>query len=72
MSNEGSFPMPHVSTWTLSNGRMPHWMLLESRIDYEWNVDGGRETIGATDPFAAVLSVELKSSETGTRGPGSG
>ena len=65
MPNEESFPIPleHIDVVRRTNTTLD--VLLESRIDDCWNVEGGKETIGVTQHFHAVHNNEGKSPPDG-------
>ena len=61
--NEGSLPMPNklIDVIGLTSTTMD--VLLESRIDDYWNVDGGWELSGALDQAHSVHNIEPRASK---------
>ena len=66
---EGSFPVQVKYFDVVRRTSTTLDVLLESRIDDYWHLDGGRGTVGAVDRFHSVHSIERKASGMVTRGP---
>ena len=70
--NEESFPIPLVYIDVVRRTNTTWDVLLEGRIDDYWNVDGGREPIGAQESvFTQFTILSERSPHTDTRDPGS-
>ena len=68
--NEGSFPTPLEYIDVVRRTNPTLHVLLESRIDDDWNVDGGRELSEPWPDFTQFTT--LKNFQMDTRGPGRG